>query len=85
MLFDSSKNKCIFQVLKILSKSSTTYSDLFRKTKVSHITLQKVLKELLKNKTISKKENYSISDKGKKLILLLEEIKINFEPSSEIE
>ena len=78
MLLNSSKNKCILNVLKILNNNSASYSDLFRKTKVSHITLQTVLKELLEKELIMKEENdgckkeYWITDKGK---LVLKKIK----------
>ncbi len=74
MLFDSSRNKCIFQVLKILSNSNATYSELFKKTKFSHITLQNVLKEMLKKEIIIKDEKYSITEKGSNFLKLLSKI-----------
>jgi len=80
MLFDSSKNKCVFHILRILSNSSTTYSELFRRTKVSHITLQTALKEMAEREIMYKHDNknfkkeYSITKKGRKLLELLKEL-----------
>ena len=81
MLFDSSKNKCIFQILKILSLNKSTYSELFRKTKVSHVTLQTALKEMAESEILYKHDNihfkkeYSITKKGIKFLELLKEVK----------
>lgn len=76
MLFDSAKDKCIFFTLRILEKRKSSYSSLFKETKVSHITLQNSLKELLDKKFISKDEEYCITDKGKELLKKLEELGI---------
>lgn len=71
MLFDSSKNKCILTILIVLVHLPSSYSALFRKTKVSHVTLQTALKELLEKKLIERVENkgfgiqYSITEKGR--------------------
>lgn len=71
MLFDSAKNRCVLEVLKLLNRLPESYSYLFKKTKVSHITLQTVLKELLEKELIGKIENkgfgkqYAITEKGK--------------------
>ncbi|MCH8914746.1 MAG: hypothetical protein IIA82_02700 [Thaumarchaeota archaeon] len=42
---------------------------------MSHTTLQKVLNDLLDKKFISKDKSYGITDKGKKLIKKLEELR----------
>jgi len=49
---------------------------MFRETKVSHTTLQRVLKYLLENKFVHKTEKgYAIEDKGINLFNKLEELK----------
>ena len=49
---------------------------MFKETKVSHTTLQNVLKELLKGEFVLKRDiEYEITDKGKKLFRKLEELK----------
>jgi DNA-binding PadR family transcriptional regulator len=81
MIFDTAEAKCIISVLKILEKDKSKYSIMFKETKFSHITLQKVLKNLEENKLINREIlghlniNYKISDKGKKLLKKLLEIK----------
>jgi len=75
MLFDTAKEKCIIEILNILERRKTSYSNLFRETKVSHITLQNALSELSQDKFITKAEEYGITDKGKKLLRKLEELK----------
>ncbi len=77
MLFDSSKNKCILSVLNLLNLSSLSYSELFRKTKFSHITLQNSLKLLIQKNLIFKDENnlYKILERGVKLLKLFSELK----------
>lgn len=76
MIFDSAKDKCLFQTLKILEKKKARYSTLFKETKVSHITLQNALKELLKRNFVSKEDNesYMITEKGRRLLRKLEEL-----------
>ncbi|MFA5070934.1 MAG: winged helix-turn-helix domain-containing protein [Candidatus Pacearchaeota archaeon] len=75
MIFDSSENKCIIKTLSILTKEESTYSDLFRITKFSHITLQNSLKILLEKKFIQREDSkYKITDKGKNLFKKLEEL-----------
>ena len=77
MLFDSKEAYCILEVLKILNKGKSKYNLMFRKTKVSHTTLQAVLKALEEKKFIKKydighmKVDYEITEKGKKLHYLL--------------
>jgi len=74
MLFDSKEAYCILEVLKILNKGKSKYNLMFRTTKVSHTTLQSVLKELEDRKFIKKYDighmnvDYEITDKGKKLL-----------------
>ena len=85
MLFDSAKNKCLLDVLRILNKGITFYSDLFKRTKVSHITLQNVLKDLLGKEFIYKLDpeefekgfgvkGYGISDEGTGFLRHLERL-----------
>lgn len=74
MIFDNVENKCLLSVLRILKKKETRYSDLFRETKVSHTTLQKVLKDLESHKFISKDGFYSIGAQGKEFLNKLEEL-----------
>ena len=77
MILDFTENKCIFEVLKILNTKKSKYSEIFRKTKVSHTTLQSVLKELIKKEFILKYNighqnvDYEITNKGKKLLKIL--------------
>ena len=75
MIFNNAENKCILSVLDILDKKESRYSSLFRETKVSHTTLQKVLKDLERKKFISRGEIYQITEKGRKLLRKLEELK----------
>lgn len=74
MLFNFAENKCILEVLKILNKGKSKYSVMFKETKASHTTLQRVLDELIKKKFIKKhnighqKVDYEISDKGREFL-----------------
>ena len=74
MIFESKEAYCILEVLMILNKGKSKYNLMFRKTKVSHTTLQSVLRELEERKFIKKhdighmKVDYEITDKGKKLL-----------------
>lgn len=78
MLFDSKKNQCILEVLRILNRRPSIYNDLFRKIGVSQITLQTALKELIAKELIIKQTNkgyeryYWITDRGK---LFLKKVK----------
>ncbi len=75
MIFDTAEERCTVEILKILEKKKTRYSERFKKTKVSHTTLQNVLKYLLEKKFISKnEEGYEISEEGKRLLKKLEEL-----------
>lgn len=77
MIFDFAEVRCILDVLKILNKGKSKYSIMFKETKVSHTTLQSVLKDLEKNKFVKRTVidhmvvDYEISDRGKKLMKLL--------------
>lgn len=86
MLFDSVKDQCTLEVLRILNKGITYYSDLFKRTKVSHITLQNVLKDLLKKEFIYKLDpkeyekgfgvkGYGITEEGVAFLKQLEKLK----------
>ena len=72
MIFDFAEVRCIFEVLRMLNTRKSKYSEMFRKTKVSHTTLQSVLKELNEKEFIVKydighqKVDYEITNKGKK-------------------
>lgn len=80
MLLDTKEAKCTIQVLEILNKGSSKYKTMFRETKISHTTLQGVLKELIQKDFIERKDNgkndidYRINEKGKELIILLNKI-----------
>ena len=54
MIFDFAEIRCILDVLKILSKGKSKYSTMFKDTKVSHTTLQSVLKDLIQKKFIKR-------------------------------
>ena len=66
--------KCMLDILRMLENSKSKYSVMFKKTKVSHTTLQKVLRFLAKKKFIKKYDighmnvDYEITDKGRKLL-----------------
>lgn len=81
MIVDTAEFKCTIEVLSFLSKTKISkYNDMFRFTKVSHTTLQKVLSELEEKKFIKKNSlgrlntTYEITDKGKNLLIQLENI-----------
>lgn len=71
MLFNSKENRCVLEVLKILNEDKSKYSIMFKKTKVSHTTLQRVLKYLAKKNFIRRKDighmnvDYEITKKGR--------------------
>lgn len=74
MIFDFAEIRCIFDILKILNKGKSKYSVMFKETKVSHTTLQNVLKELIEKKFVKKYNighmnvDYEITSKGKELL-----------------
>jgi predicted transcriptional regulator len=65
---------CTIEVLTTLDKNNSNYIKMFRTIKVSHTTLQNVLSNLVNVKAIKKEEighknvNYSILNKGEKLL-----------------
>ena len=81
MIFGFAETRCILEVLRLLNSGERKYSTLFRKTKVSHTTLQRCLKELAEKRFIEKEDkghmdvDYNITEKGKKLLSSLEELK----------
>ena len=74
MLLDGRENSCILKVLKMLDRGKSKYTKMFKETKVSHTTLQRVLKYLAKKKFIKKhdighmKVDYEITSKGRRLL-----------------
>jgi len=85
MLLDGRENRCILEVLGILDKGKSKYGKMFKETKVSHTTLQRVLKYLVKKRFIKKsdighmKVDYEITTKGRKLLKLLADLKTTLE------
>ena len=80
MILDFAEVRCIFEVLKIFIIGKSKYSNMFRKTKVSHTTLQSVLKELAEKGFIVKydighqKVDYEVTNRGKKLLAVLTQL-----------
>lgn len=76
-LLDFAEVRCIFEVLRMLNTRKLKYSEMFRKTRVSHTTLQSVLKELnekgfiVKHNIGHQKVDYEITSKGRKLLNIL--------------
>ena len=81
MIFEFAKNQCTLEILQILSNKKTKYSEMFRKTKVSHTTLQSALKELIEKEFVLKYNighqnvDYEITIKGKNLFKMLYQLK----------
>ncbi len=82
MLFFSTKeNHCVFGVLTVLQQKKSTYTKMFRETKVSHTTLQLVLEKMQATGLIAKydighkKVDYEITKKGTHCLLLLRDLK----------
>ncbi len=77
MIFENKEVYCILEVLKLLGRGKSKYSVMFKKTRVSHSTLQSVLKELVERKFVLKHNkghqnvDYEISEKGQRLLHLL--------------
>lgn len=77
MILKSKEAHCTFQILKILSKGKGKYTQMFKTTKVSHTTLQSVLKWLVEKKFVLKKDighmnvDYELTDKGKEFLKVL--------------
>ncbi|MEK6859944.1 MAG: DUF4364 family protein [Nanoarchaeota archaeon] len=82
MIFERNKEiYCIFEVLRILVKKKSKYSFMFKQTRVSHTTLQSVLRDLVLKGFVKKQDighmnvDYEITEKGKRLLSLLTEMK----------
>ncbi len=82
MLFFSTKeNQCVFGVLTALQQRKSTYTKMFRETKVSHTTLQLVLEKMQTSGLIAKydighkKVDYEITKKGTQCLVLLHELR----------
>ncbi len=77
MIFDFARTRCALEVLRILDRRKTKYSVMFRETRVSHTTLQRVLAELAGKKFIRKHDighqnvDYGITEKGRRLLRAL--------------
>ena len=80
MIFKFAEIRCIFEILRILNNDKSKYTEMFRKTKVSHITLQSVLRELtekgfiLKHNLGHQKVDYEMTNKGRKLLNILSQL-----------
>lgn len=80
MIFKFAEARCMFEILRMLNAGKSKYSEMFRKTKVSHTTLQIVLKEMAEKNFISKhdighqKVDYEITGKGRKLFAILSQL-----------
>ncbi|MEK6927101.1 MAG: winged helix-turn-helix transcriptional regulator [Nanoarchaeota archaeon] len=81
MIVDTAEARCTCEVLFMLSKDKARYNQMFKTTKVSHTTLQKVLKELEKDKFIQKNKigsidtEYEMTEKGKKFLIQIDVLK----------
>ena len=80
MIF-TAESGCILEVLAILNKRKSKYSIMFKESRVSHITLQRALKQLINKKFIKRHDighmnvDYEITEKGKGLLKLLVELR----------
>ena len=80
MILEFAEVMCIFEILKLLNIKKSKYTEMFRKTKVSHTTLQSVLRELTEKGFIVKydighqKVDYEVTNKGKRLLALLTQL-----------
>ena len=80
MIFDIKEVYCVLEVLRILGKKETRYSQMFKQTKVSHTTLQKVLRGLAGKGIIKKHDighmnvKYEITNKGRRFLACLNEL-----------
>lgn len=82
MIFGSIEVRCVLDVLRILNSGKSKYSLMFRKTKVSHTTLQRSLKKLISKRLVKRMDlghinvDYEITRKGKELLIVLEKLKM---------
>lgn len=71
----------MYGILLLLYKQKSTYTKMFKQTKVSHITLQRALRQLQEQHLINKydighkKVDYDISEKGIKVLFNLQELR----------
>ena len=81
MIFDFVEVKCIFNLLKILNLKESRYSEMFKKIRVSHTTLQSTLKDLIQKEMVVRYNlghqnvKYQITPKGIKLLKILLQLK----------
>ena len=81
MIFDSAEVRCLLGVLKLLIEGKSKYSVLFKSTKVSHTTLQSVLKEAESKKLVIRHNlghqnvDYEVTERGRKTLKKLGELK----------
>ena len=81
MIFKYAEVRCILKILNMLNNGKSRYGIMFKETKVSHTTLQSVLRYLLTKKFIKRIESdykvvdYEITKKGKELLEKLEDLK----------
>ena len=74
MIFEFAEVRAIVEILRLVSIKKSKYGEMFRETKVSHTTLQRVLKKLEEKKIIEKQDtghqkvDYLITPKGRKLL-----------------
>jgi len=76
VIFKFKENECLHGVLKILNREDSNYGKMFKETRVSHTTLQKVLKYLIiKGFVLRKGGIYGISEQGKDIFNKLDILK----------
>jgi DNA-binding HxlR family transcriptional regulator len=77
MIVDTKEAQCTIKVLTILSSRKARYNQMFKATKVSHTTIQSVLRELVNKKYVKREGNgpmkvdYEITEKGKEFLNIL--------------
>lgn len=80
-MFETAEIKCATKVLELLSRGKSKYKLMKKEAGISHTTLQRVIKYLIKKKFIKRKDighmkvDYEITKKGKELLRVLEQVK----------
>lgn len=80
MIVDTQESKCTLKVLSMLDIKKCKYNQMFRMTKMSHTTLQRVLNGLTNRKLIMKYNlghmnvDYEITEKGRESLRLLKKL-----------
>lgn len=80
-IFRFKEVKCTLDVLRILNKGKSTYTKIYKQSKVSHTILQRTLENLTNKALITRHVmghmlvDYKITDKGVLLLENLREIK----------